>query len=185
MCGQTLLFIVIANCAIDRKSGTLLLKCYTAEPQILTNSIRVLIYCCMTEWVVIVFQEWGQSGDLYNLGMLWHVPTAAETSFATVILREFVCAEFDSIQQHINNTRTLTRSDSGWYWESLCVLSLTALNNISTTLAHWPGQTQASAGFLSFIILIITFPSVLWHCWLGDRKDIRPVKHWVLVCWWW
>ena len=20
------------------------------------------------------------------------------------------------------------------------------------------------------------FPSVLWHCWLGDRKDIRPVK---------
>jgi len=26
---------------------------------------------------------------------------------------------------------------------------------------------------------------VLWHCWLGDRKDIRPVKSWVLVCWWW
>ena len=22
------------------------------------------------------------------------------------------------------------------------------------------------------------FPSVLWHCWLGDRKDIRPVKTW-------
>jgi len=29
------------------------------------------------------------------------------------------------------------------------------------------------------------FPSVLWHCWLGDRKGIRPVKNWVLVCWWW
>ena len=29
------------------------------------------------------------------------------------------------------------------------------------------------------------FPSVLRHCWLGDRKDIRPVKSWVLVCWWW
>ena len=28
-------------------------------------------------------------------------------------------------------------------------------------------------------------PSVLWHCWLGDRKDIRPVKSWTLVCWWW
>ena len=24
-----------------------------------------------------------------------------------------------------------------------------------------------------------------WHCWLGDRKGIRPVKSWVLVCWWW
>ena len=31
----------------------------------------------------------------------------------------------------------------------------------------------------------ITFPSVLWHCWLGDRKGIRPVKSWVLVCSWW
>jgi len=29
------------------------------------------------------------------------------------------------------------------------------------------------------------FPSVLWHCWLCDRKGIRPVKNWMLVCWWW
>ena len=28
-------------------------------------------------------------------------------------------------------------------------------------------------------------PSVLWHCWLGDRKGIWPVESWVLVCWWW
>jgi len=26
---------------------------------------------------------------------------------------------------------------------------------------------------------------VLWHCWLGDRKGIRPVQRWVLICWWW
>ena len=31
---------------------------------------------------------------------------------------------------------------------------------------------------------ILTFPSVLHDCWLSDRKDIRPVKNWVLVCWW-
>ena len=29
------------------------------------------------------------------------------------------------------------------------------------------------------------FHSVLWHCWLGDRKGIRPIKNWILVCWWW
>ena len=29
------------------------------------------------------------------------------------------------------------------------------------------------------------FPSLMWHCWLGDRKDIRPVKSWMLVCCWW
>jgi len=26
--------------------------------------------------------------------------------------------------------------------------------------------------------------AVLGHCWLGVRKGIRPVKHWLLVCWW-
>ena len=33
--------------------------------------------------------------------------------------------------------------------------------------------------------IMTVFPSVLWHCWLGDRKGIRPVKNWMLVCWWW
>ena len=31
----------------------------------------------------------------------------------------------------------------------------------------------------------IPYPSVLWSCWLGDRKGIRLVKRWLLVCWWW
>jgi len=29
----------------------------------------------------------------------------------------------------------------------------------------------------------IWLPSVLWHCWLGGRKGIRPVKNWVVGCW--
>jgi len=33
--------------------------------------------------------------------------------------------------------------------------------------------------------LDIPFSALIWHCWLGDRKGIRPVKSWVLVCWWW
>ena len=28
-----------------------------------------------------------------------------------------------------------------------------------------------------------TLPSVLWHCWLGHRKGIWPVKNWVVGCW--
>ena len=28
-----------------------------------------------------------------------------------------------------------------------------------------------------------SIPSVLWHCWLGGRKGIRPVKNWVVGCW--
>ena len=29
----------------------------------------------------------------------------------------------------------------------------------------------------------LTLPSVLWRCWLGGRKGIRPVKNWVVRCW--
>ena len=31
--------------------------------------------------------------------------------------------------------------------------------------------------------IIRHFSSVLWHCWLGNRKGIPPVKSWVMVCW--
>jgi len=38
-----------------------------------------------------------------------------------------------------------------------------------------------------FVFLLSLFmrslPSVLWHCWLGGRKGIRPVKNWVVRCW--
>jgi len=27
-------------------------------------------------------------------------------------------------------------------------------------------------------------PSVLWPCWLDNRKGIRPVRSWVLFSWW-
>ena len=32
-------------------------------------------------------------------------------------------------------------------------------------------------------IMLCCVPSVLWRCWLGDRKGIRPVKNWVVGCW--
>ena len=38
--------------------------------------------------------------------------------------------------------------------------------------------------FMCLIFIATNFPSVLWHCWLGERKGIRIVKNWMLVCWW-
>ena len=46
------------------------------------------------------------------------------------------------------------------------------------------GRPQVSLGWASLCMWYFLL-SVLWHCWLGDRKGIRPVKHWVLVCQWW
>ena len=34
-----------------------------------------------------------------------------------------------------------------------------------------------------FICETLPLPSVLWRCWLGGRKGIRPVKNWVVRCW--
>ena len=31
--------------------------------------------------------------------------------------------------------------------------------------------------------LLTCLLSMLWHCWLGGRKGIRPVKNWVVGCW--
>ena len=36
---------------------------------------------------------------------------------------------------------------------------------------------------LRTIKLFLDVPSVLWHCWLGGRKGIWPVKNWVVGCW--
>ena len=33
------------------------------------------------------------------------------------------------------------------------------------------------------LLMFIYTPSVLWRCWLGVRKGIRPVKNWVVGCW--
>ena len=32
-------------------------------------------------------------------------------------------------------------------------------------------------------MLTLHLLSVLWRCWLGVRKSIRPVKNWVVGCW--
>ena len=37
--------------------------------------------------------------------------------------------------------------------------------------------------WLAFVSLVCLWPSVLWRCWLGSRKGIRPVKNWVVRCW--
>ena len=33
------------------------------------------------------------------------------------------------------------------------------------------------------VVSVFSVPSVLWRCWLGGRKGIRPIKNWVVRCW--
>ena len=42
-----------------------------------------------------------------------------------------------------------------------------------------PCHEQKNDEFRGYSLL----PSVLWRCWLGCRKGIRPVKKWLVGCW--
>jgi len=58
------------------------------------------------------------------------------------------------------------------------------LGNVQTRLTYrYTGKSIWHTYYVTSLVNV--FPSLLWHCWLGDRKGIRPVKNWMLVCWWW
>jgi len=44
-------------------------------------------------------------------------------------------------------------------------------------------QFYSGLSSAAFVFIQCFFPSVLWRCWLGGRKGIRPVKNWVFGCW--
>jgi len=55
---------------------------------------------------------------------------------------------------------------------------------ICTSFAPRSRQIMTPAPFFTERMLCLTsllLPSVLWHCWLGGRKGIRPVKKWEMV----
>ena len=45
---------------------------------------------------------------------------------------------------------------------------------------HVDAMLQLLSLFVTILLLLL--PSVLWRCWLGGRKGIRPVKNWVVGC---
>ena len=65
------------------------------------------------------------------------------------------------------------------YWMLLLVFwlrqSTVMVNSLYRILPH--------LSFFLHFFLKVRMPSVLWRCWLGGRKGIRPVKNWAVGCW--
>ena len=85
---------------------------------------------------------------------------------------------------------TLTKERQAWCYlqVKLCDPRLSALSVVATIKALYKYTS-----FLSFSFnLNALLPSVLRHCWLGDRKGIRPIKnmgdggggHWLVQMEW-
>ena len=67
-----------------------------------------------------------------------------------------------------------------WPFLQIYMLYINNSNVVRDKVGRHPGELGVSKSMECDI-----FYSALWHCWLGDRKGIRPVKNWMLVCWWW
>jgi len=62
-----------------------------------------------------------------------------------------------------------------YQWLTICCWP--AVRSSSPTSDHWWRGLQNVSWWISFIVSFHTcLPSVLWRCWLGGRKGIRPVK---------
>jgi len=54
----------------------------------------------------------------------------------------------------------------------------------STAGGIWNYCTLGHLNIICFVLGRFNLrPSVLWCCWLGGRKGIRPVKNWAVGCW--
>jgi len=62
-------------------------------------------------------------------------------------------------------------------WRETCQPSPRVTKSLYIVIADNVGKLQMSLGWAS-LWNVIRFPSVLWHGWLGDRRDIGPVKSW-------
>jgi len=79
-----------------------------------------------------------------------------------------------------------------WSWDAFLPIWTTLQRSTNISRDSAPSSTYRylpcvvlSAFLRNKMPLVIVFPSLLWHCWFGNRKGIQPVESWVLVCWWW
>ena len=72
-------------------------------------------------------------------------------------------------------------------WWGLCVMQTLHFVGQCFIVHHYNQASNCCSCFLSRSVLYanayLHLPSVLWRCWLGGRKGIRPVKNWVVGCW--
>ncbi|XP_077341678.1 proteasome activator complex subunit 4 [Lithobates pipiens] len=56
-------------------------------------------------------KDWGKAGDLWNLNIRWHVPSAEEVKFAFYLLDNFLQPELDKLYRYGSGELELSRDD--------------------------------------------------------------------------
>lgn len=56
-------------------------------------------------------QDWGRPGDLWNLEIQWHVPSAEESSFVYYVLDLLLQPELLRLQRYAQGEQGMSRSE--------------------------------------------------------------------------
>ncbi|XP_077536244.1 proteasome activator complex subunit 4-like [Haemaphysalis longicornis] len=92
-------------------------------------------------------RDWGQGGDIEQLGIRWHLPSAEELECVRELLEAFLCPELEVLGLWSRGERNLSRDE---VLRSLNVV-LECLVGASTVLPMWPGEpvNLCGAGWIS------------------------------------
>lgn len=62
------------------------------------------------DWLSSLCQDWGRPGDLRNLDIQWHVPSAEEKQFVFYLLDLLLKPELQRLQKHMQGEQEISRS---------------------------------------------------------------------------
>ena len=77
----------------------------------------------------------------------------------------------------LHSTKILFRGQTSDWWPCSPFLELPMYRHTFSTFLCLRYDECCESDFWA------TTQNVLWCCWLGGRKGIRPVKNWVVGCW--
>ena len=115
------------------------------------------------------------------------VDVAGAQSAASQQQRVLTAADLESDRRlELERVRLLTSGVDEDRTITTAAVASTDTPAAGTSAAAIAGATATAAADSDGISLscsLLHIPSVLWRCWLGGRKGIRPVKNWVVGCW--
>ncbi|KAM5165243.1 proteasome activator complex subunit 4 [Mantella aurantiaca] len=113
----------VSNIFETRVSGKMVADlCRAAVKCCPVDSLKLFLpHCCnvithltnMLSWWFFIFcsWDWGKAGDLWNLNIRWHVPSAEEVEFACYLLDNFLQPELDKLNRYGSGELELSRDD--------------------------------------------------------------------------
>lgn len=61
------------------------------------------------QFFFLCFQDWGKAGDLHDLNIQWHIPSAEEIAFSFDLLDSFLKPELEKLECYADGKLEMSR----------------------------------------------------------------------------